>query len=217
MNAVVKPEDTAPLEISGLSEEEVAKATALIKSGFDNEASPDEIKSKLFEQGIAFSNIARVYRLVTVHEDLVVDPAVVKAEVMEKLNAIKKPAEAVATIEMVDKLVESLCNNVKGAKPGKVMGLIRSWAKGQEIELPKKPAGGGGGKKGLGKLKTRYIDMFAGNKNLTREEFQAGLADAVKTEKNAKDYTDLMYDVLRAVANGMTSDQIIAEKAESKS
>jgi len=197
-------ENTLP---KGITQDEYDRAKAIIISGFKAKQDGDTVKTAMFEQGIPFSNLLRLYKAITVAENLVISPKEIKTGIEDCLKNVK--FKTLKTWDTVAPLVEYIMGQVEGATEKKIMAALRSKMAELELECPKKPAKakGEGGVR-TSKINTAIVDLFAGNKKATIEQFSEAL-EKVTTEKSIKKWTRL-YKTFFAIANGLTAKKGLA-------
>lgn len=191
----------------GIEQEEYDKAKAVIVSGFKSKADADTIKTAMFEQGIPFSNLLRLYKAITINEGLVISPKAIKAGLEEFLANVD--FTQVTEYDHVQQIVDKALETVEGATEKRTVSAIRKLMAGLDLECPKKPrkSDGGGGAR-VSKINTAIVDFFKGNPAGTVEEFTA-MIGGVTTEKSAKKWIR-MFKMFSALANGKTSAEGLA-------
>lgn len=181
----------------GIKQEEYDLAKKIIVDGFANNAEPDQIKGAMFENGIPFSKMVRLYKLVTTEERLVIPAKEVK-ETVEAWFAENTPdLEALAgSYSTVDQLLKHLMGEVEGATPRVVIGCIRSYIEDNGYEMPEKP-------KGMGRTSAvakSIVNAFAENTELSFDEYKAML-EPITTEKSINRWLGL-YKSFSLIAAG---------------
>lgn len=164
----------------GISQEEYDTAKAIIVGGFANDADPDAIKGAMFENGIAFSKLVRLYTLITTQERLVVPAKEVRDNLGEWFTANPPDVAALsASFTTADQLAKFLCAEVEGCTPRAAFAAIKKYLEENGAEMPKKPKGMGR-TSGVAKL---IVNAFAANTEITFEEYKA-LLEPITTEKS---------------------------------
>lgn len=195
----------------GVNQKMYDMAKKIIVSGFKADQTPDAIKSALFSQDIPFSKLNKLYTMITRSEKLVVDPKEVNMEIGKVLGKTKlKYDESYAQLE---ELAGKVAENIDGATPAKVIAALKVIFKENEKDFPRKPAPTRGR---MGVLNKTMIDVFKKNKKATEKELFEALAKVTKTEKNAMDYTKQYHKMLFAVANDLSSLEVLTLDAKAK-
>ena len=201
-----EPEQTAAEETSaedaftlprGISQEEYDKAKSIIVDGFANNAEPDQIKGALFENGIPFSKMVRLYKLVTTTERLVIPAKEVKETIEAWFTENTPDLEALAgSYSTVDQLQKFLLSEIEGATPRVTMGCIRSYLEDNGYAMPDKP-------KGMGRTSAvakTIVNAFAENTELSFDEYKA-ILEPICTEKSINRWLGL-YKSFSCIAAG---------------
>ena len=187
------------------------KVKAIIVSGFKAEQTPDAIKSAIFGAGIPFSKLSKLYALITKSEGLVVDPKEIVAEIMKVLPAALAKLTLEETYDQLSAVADKVAAQVKGANSAKVMSLLKSHYKDEEVEFPRKPPAARGR---LGIVNKTLIDVFKKNPKATEKELETALAKITKTPKNANDYAKQFHKMCYALANQLSTLEVLTVFAE---
>lgn len=190
----------------GIDIETYEKAKSIIVSGFENNATPDDIKSAMFGQGIKFSDLVRLYKAITVNENLVLSDK----EINEKVDAVLENELDISnsttnedlTYEAIEPALTSALE-VKGSTAKRVAVRCARYLAEYDLVMPKKPKTS---KTRTGKVNKTILDVFAANKEATKEEFTTAI-EAVTSEKNAKIVSG-KYRFFFCLANGIGSDKV---------
>lgn len=201
-----KKEETNVTLPKGVKQEQYDTARKIILSGFKAEQDPDAIKSALFEAGIPFSKLSRLYTVITIGEKLALDPKEVKKIIADMIGKIKWTFEE--DWMAVAKIAADIKAKAKGATEGKVLGAIKNHFIDNEAEMPRKPAAVRGR---IGTVPKTVIDVFAANKKATLKDLEKALVPNVKSPKVANDYAKMYHKIGYAIANGLTSLQVMTE------
>lgn len=195
----------------GVTQEQYDTAKRIIISGVGADQEPDAIKSAMFEAGIGFSKLSRLYAVITVAEGLALDPKEITKIVDAEIKNIKWSFdEDWATISSyIDKIV----TKAKGATKAKVTTSIKNYWIDNEKEMPRKPAVVRGR---IGSISKTVIDVFAANKKATEKDLTKAILPHVKAESNAEYYAKLYHKMMFAAANGLTSLQVMTELSTDK-
>jgi len=181
-------EQTLP---KGIKQEEYDKAKVIIVSGYEAKQDADAIKTAMFENGIPFSNLLRLFKAITIAEKLVVAPKEIKDGIEGYLKKVK--FKTLKNWTNVEPLIKHIMDQVKGATEKKIMAALRTKMTELELECPKKPKKAKGDGPRVSKINTAIVDLFAGNKEASADDFAEALGE-VTTEKSLKkweDYTKL--------------------------
>lgn len=205
-----KVEETKKVTLpKGIDQETYDKAKEIIVSGFKAKQDENAIKSAMFSNGIAFSDLVRLYKAITIGEGLVRSPKEIKADIEKAI----KDADVVGslgphaknedlTYEQFEKVISDTVEAVSGATEKKVVSAIRTALAEEDFEMPKKPKKAKGARS-AGKINSAICDFFAENKEGTADEFKTAI-EAVTTEKSAKKWCR-MYKMFSALANGQNA------------
>lgn len=181
----------------GIKQEEYDLASSIIVDGFANGADPDQIKGAMFEQGIPFSKMVRLYKLVTTTERLVIPAKEVREGIVAWFEENPPDLEALAaSYSTVDQLAKHLMGEIEGATPRITFGCIKTYLEDNEYSYPKKP-------KGLGrtsKVAKMIVNAFAENTEITLDEYKA-ILEPVTTDKSINRWLGL-YKAFSLIAAG---------------
>jgi hypothetical protein len=202
------PEIVTPTESvlpAGITAEDASVVAGIMNELFPAKKSYDDVKSAMFEKGIPFSKINKLFKYVGTQLGFVVDISKVRDEINAKIASSFFNFDSYEDFEAsVSDLVES----VDGATESVVAKCLAQHCLNNEIEVPEKPktvktAGR------MGKLNRIYVDLFTSNPQATKQDLYEALVGTVKTDKNAQDYTNAMHTTLYAVANGLSVEDAI--------
>ena len=194
----------------GIKQEEYDKAKLIIVSGYEAKQDADTIKTAMFENGIPFSNLLRLFKAITVAEKLVISPKEIKDGIGGYLKKVK--FKTLKDWTSVEPLVKHIMGQVKGATEKKIMAALRTKMNELELECPKKPKRSGGDGPRTSKINVAIVDLFAGNKEASAEDFAKALGK-VTTEKSLKKWNRL-YKTFSAIAQGLTAEKGLAVAVE---
>ena len=198
----------------GVTEAELEAGHRIITSAFANgEVDGDVIKAAMFENDIPFSKLNKIYKYVTVSENLVVDPAVIKDGIQAEINSSEW---SVGFDEWfaVDTAAKEITSKVNGATHSKVISMLRSHFTQNEMTFPKKQSAPKVKTGRVGKINRVYVSVFAADSKASKETLIEALKAVTKTEKNASDYGSSMHLTLYAVANGLSVEDAAKEIAK---
>jgi len=202
------PKDALP---KGIKQEQYDTAKKIIVSGFKAEQGPDSIKSALFEAGIPFSKLQRLFQVISIKEGLAMDPKDIKKIIDDELKKIKWTFEE--DWSDIAKVTASIKAKAKGSTDGKIHAAIKALFVDNEAEMPRKPAAVRGR---IGVVPKTVIDVFAANKKATLKDLEKALVPLVKSPKVANDYAKMYHKIGFAIANGMTSLQVMTDLSSDK-
>lgn len=181
----------------GINQEEYDTAKTIITSGFENGAEPDQIKGAMFEGGIVFGKLERLFKLITISERLVIPVKEVRENVAAWLGENEPDIEALAaSYGTVEQLVKHLMDEVEGATTRVLFAAIKKWLEEAGYEMPKKP-------KGMGRtsgVAKAIVNAFAANTELTFEEYKEVL-EPLCTEKSINRWLGLYKPFALIAAN----------------
>ncbi len=183
----------------GIDQEVYDEAKAIIVSGFEANQDEDAIKGAMFNKGISFSNLVRLFKSITVSEGLVRSAKKIKADIQEAVSTDFDTSDLTAdtlTWEVIEPVLKGILENVKGSTDKKVLNVMKAVLADADLIMPKKPKV----KKGrtAGKINVAIAKFFAENAEATLEEFTTMIID-VTTEKSAKKWCR-MYPLFSALA-----------------
>lgn len=179
----------------GISQEEYDTAHGIIVDGFANDADPDTIKGAMFENGIPFSKLVRLYSLITTQERLVIPPGEVRDTLKTWFEENAPELENLASsYSVVDQLAKFLCKEVEGCTPRNAMTAIKNYMEENGVDVPKKPAGMGR----TSAVAKTIVNGFAENSEMTFEEYKEMLTP-LTTEKSINRWLGL-YKVFSLIA-----------------
>lgn len=187
-------------------------AKQVIVQGHEADKSEDDIKMDMFAAKVPFSKLNALYKTISIEEGYIVDPKEVAEGVNAYITSGDIDFEALSTWDEVSSIVDGIAGEVNGATATRVLSLIRSYCKDEEIELPKKPKGssGGGGGKG-GKIAQAITALFMTNRNPTKQEFYDAVLPNVKGHRNASDITKMYLGICLGVVNQQGIETVMAE------
>jgi hypothetical protein len=211
-----KTKETKTVKLpAGIDQETYDKAKEIIVSGFKAKQDENAIKSAMFQNGIVFSDLVRLYKAISIGEGLVLSPKEIKAQIEKAVidadvvgglgeNIKNEDIEYENFVPFIEKTLKS----IKGATEKKVVSAIRKALNEEDLEMPKKPKKGKGGSRAAGKINTAIVNLFAENKDATAEDFKVAM-EAVTTEKSVKKWCR-MYKLFASLATGKNAEEGLA-------
>lgn len=193
-------EQTLP---KGIKQEEYDKAQAIIISGYKAKQDADTIKTAMFENGIPFSSLLRLFKAITIAKKLVISPKEIKDGIGNYLKNVK--FKTLKDWTNVEPLIKHIMGQVEGATEKKIMAALRTKMSELELECPKKPKKKKGDGPRTSKINVAIVNLFAGNKDASAEDFAKALKE-VTTEKSLKKWGRL-YKTFSTIAQGLTAEQ----------
>ena len=190
----------------GIAQEQYDIAKRIIVSGMGADQEPDAIKSAMFEAGIGFSKLSRLFTVITIAEGMALDPKEITKIVDAEVKGIKWTFEEDWSV--LSGYVSDIVKKAKGTTSAKVTSAIKNHWIDNEKELPRKPAPVRGR---IGSISKTVIDVFANNKKVTEKELAKAILPHVKAQSNADYYAKLYHKMMYAAANGLTSLQVMSE------
>lgn len=182
----------------GISQEVYDNAKFIINSGFENGADPDKIKSALFEAGVKFSQLVRLYRAITINEGLVRAPADIRTDIVKALKKADPNYDGVEKFSDLEVYIADCVKTIKGASEKMVINIIRRTMEVMDLEMPKKPKTKKG--KSGSKINSAILAFFSEKVDATKDEFVA-MVKELTTEKSLKKYVR-QYEFFSALRNG---------------
>lgn len=175
-----EPEEEGVKLPRGITQEEYDSAKEIITSGFANDAEPDQIKSAMFEGGIPFSKLLRLYTLITATERLVIPAKEVRESITAFIIENEPDIDALASnYSTLDQFVKHLMTEIEGATSRITFAAVKKWLEEAGYEMPKKP-------KGMGRtsgVAKAIVNAFAENTELTFDEYKLAI-EPLTTEKS---------------------------------
>lgn len=203
---VVDEEELEGLDAEAEQEEEEDTA---IKDSFDagvaNEGDEDDIKLAMIGAGATFKNVTRLYNQFMVDEGF----ALSKEDKTAYVNATLEGREF-ADEEGYDAAVEALVSEEKNVNERSAGGLLRAYAKKNELEVYKKPKSEGAGRSGFA---SEFYDWMVENHGATKADALAYINNkdnpkvSVNVIRNETHYMNIWNTVHRvAVKGGLATD-----------
>lgn len=187
-------------------------ATRIIENGFASDMSEDDIKMEMFSNKIPFSKLNSLYKQVAIELGLMVDPKVVTENVNEMLKEM--PLDEIEEWHQVESAVQHVVDNVDGATSARVLTLMRTYCKENDIELPKKPKASGGGGPRTSKLSEAVVSLVNKNPNATKQEAYDTLKPLVGgnfQHKNTLYYINTSFALALAAKKGVDLETVISD------
>ena len=189
---------TAAVELpKDVTQDQYNAAEAAIINGFDEGKPHADIKGELFEAGVKYKAVAKVFKMVTTAHDLIRDPEDVTKEISAKLEDLDLSFE---DHDQLVRAVADITDSVKGSNDRKVLAMIKTRAEEAEIELPKKKTGSGPRVLGTGKVHTAIKEAFIADPKISLAALITALLPHVKDEKNATYHAKQYYGLCSALA-----------------
>lgn len=108
--------------------------TKIIVDGFKENKTDDEMLAQLYEQGVVFSELRTVFNDIVKEKGLRLTNKERKIKTIELMEGTTEVADA----EVMLKIVSMLQDKLKVTST-KAMGSLRTWAKDNDVTLPKAP------------------------------------------------------------------------------
>ena len=176
---------------------------------FENKQEADAIKSAIFESGIKYSMINKLYNMITKEENLVVNVKEVKQAITEALEDYDFTFKE--TYAELIKVAESIQEDNSDAKTQWIMSILKKLFEENDAEFPRRPAPVRGR---MGVIAKAVINTFVENKEATEEDLKKAIEPHVKSIKNATDYAKQYYKIAYAIANNMTANVALTHFAK---
>lgn len=182
-----------------------AEAEKIIRSGFENGASEDDMKMAMFSAKIPFSQLNTLFKNTAIELGFIRDPKVVTAEINEQVK--ESDWEALTTWEQVRACVQQIEDEVKGSNYKRIMTIVRPFCKEQGIELPKEVKAGPTGTR-TNAFMVAAVNYFNGVEAPTKEGmFTATVETIPSTAKDKEDKCrkniDKFFPVMWAIKNAV--------------
>ena len=190
----------------GISPTEYAQASAIIVPGFAAKKDPDVIKTEMFQAGIPFSKLLRLYNAVTINNRLVIPRKEITDNIAAWFGANEVDFTKLTTWENVEPLIQHLEKEIEGATEALIMAHVKSAMAELDLEAPKKPRGGVRMNKFEQCLKA-ITNAFAEDSGLTYDGFKEVIAPYTN-EGSAKKFLRL-FPTFSRLCNGLEYGQKI--------
>ena len=192
--------------VKGVSKEIQDKAMAIVKAGVKAKRDGDDIRGEIFQLGINFGKVNKLYKAVMKTLGYVVDVPAIKKEIDERIKKTSFTYDE--SWDQLKSFSDAVCDDVAGATEPRVFSQLRLAFKVAGKDFPKKTATP---KARMGAVNKTLVDVFAANKGATKAEVEAALTDV---SKNAANYTKSLYALCFALSNGMTSEDALKALSE---
>lgn len=181
-------------------EEMKVVATQVIEDGYAADEDEDDIKMAMFAAKIPFSRLNAMFKSISIELGLMEDPKVVTEQATVLIA--KVPWANYTTWTEIEEVVGQLVQKVKGSTAARVITLIRSYCRDEEIKLPTRAKAGVPRARG-GKVPAAIVALFVLTPNPTKADFYNTVLPLVKGHKNAIDYMNMFFGVCLAVKGGV--------------
>jgi hypothetical protein len=208
-------EDSRPRvrRLKNIDQDTFYTAEAIILSGFKAGEDEETIKTTMFNAGIKFSDIIRLYSKITISQGLVRSAKDIKTDIQNFLYntdfidyILEKSKTEDITYNHFVSTIENAMFEIRGATERLIVSVMRPILNDHDIDMPAKPK-----VKKLtvgGKINATIANAFAQNKAMTEDDFKT-VVESVTTEKSARKYCK-MYKLFSCLANGVgTEDKAI--------
>ncbi|RLC88502.1 MAG: hypothetical protein DRJ03_02525 [Chloroflexi bacterium] len=181
------------------------KIVNIIKAGYKANATEDQIKRDMFDAGVDFSKLQKMYNDIALSLGIIVDPKTVTAALKPIVE--NSEWESVENYAQFEAVCAEIMDEVDGATLVRVKTMATSFCKANEIVLPAKPAAVTSKSIG-GKAMEVMVALFIDGDPTKQECFDAVLGTIKATSKDkaavAMRKMNTAYTALYAVANGIT-------------
>ena len=181
-------------------EEMKAVATQVIEDGYAADQDEDDIKMSMFAAKIPFSRLNAMFKSISIELGLMEDPKIVTEEASVLIT--KVPWANYTTWTEIEEVIGSIVNEVKGSTAARVLTLIRSFCREEEIKLPAKTKAAASRARG-GKVPSAIVALFLDNPTPSKADFYAVVLPLVKGHRNAIDYMNMFFGICLAVKGGV--------------
>lgn len=182
------------LEVNEMSDE--AKVEEIVVAGVEAEKDHDTMLVEIVNAGVSFKNAVKLFKRVMESKGF----AITAKKRAEKIQGLIEELEFNAESgEDVSGMIAHIVKNVPDTNEKQALGVLRRWAKKEEIELPKpeKKAGGAGG------FRAKAFDWMIANPTAESEEFfKWAVEDQGRKETVAKRFVGL-FEVSKKIAEAI--------------
>lgn len=161
----------------------------------------DAVMGAMFTAGVPFGKLNSLYQSVGIAEGFLVDPKVVKDEILTNLE--ESDLDSFDTWEQVEATAEQIAGEVNGANAAKVLRLLKAFCKDNMIDLPKQVTTRVSRKK-TGKVIPAIVAYINGTEQPTAKGVFEVALPLVKGPKNAYDYCNMYFGGMLACKSGIT-------------
>lgn len=189
---------------------EMKEKTLEILEAAENPADKDAVLSQMFAAGIPFGKLNSLYKNASIEGGFVVDPAVVKDNLLETLDEVDA-ASTFGDWTEVEGMVDELVEKVEGSTVAQCLRYFKAWCKDNEIDLPKKPKASAGTRVGgLGKVNEAIVDYANSTDEVTPQGMYDAILPNVKGPDNAKYYANGNIVLVLALKKGISGKDAAA-------
>lgn len=197
-------------------EETTLLATQIIEDAHAAGKDEDDVKMEMFAAKIPFSKLNSLYKSISIKLGHIVDPKEVTAGIGEAILEI--PWEQFTTWDEVEPAISHVVDSIDGATSTRVIALVRTHCRENEIDLPRKPKGSAGGGPRSSKLSETIVALVASNPQATKAEAYDAISPLVggaNRHKNTLYYINTTFAICVAVKTEVSlADVLAALKAQ---
>jgi hypothetical protein len=186
----------------------MTELTDAVVSGFAAKQDENTIKGAMFAIHPDFASINTLYRTIAITESLIVDPAIVAADI--KLSVEGTQWDGCETWDHVLAMVEGVVEECNGSTSARVLTAARKYCKENEIKLPKAVKVSVSRAKGS-KVQGALVLLINAKSNATKQEAYDAVLPLVKGHKNAVDSVNTFFNMIYAASNQMSLPEALAE------
>lgn len=180
-------------------------ATSILTSGYANEATEDDMKMAMMQAGIPFSQLAPLFKGLSIDLGFIVDPKVVTANI--KAQVEESAWESLTSWEQVKACVTQIEEEVKGATYMRIMQLVKPFCKEKGIDLPEEVKAASGTRANA--FMVTAVDYFNGNEAPTKDGMFAVTLETIPVtaknkEEKCRQNINKIFHIMWAVKYGVS-------------
>ena len=173
----------------------------IITAGYAAGKTEDDMKMEMFSAGVKFSQLQSMFKTTAIALGLMVDPKVVTAGI--KAQVEESDWTACETAAHVDAFIDQITGEVKGATKMRVCQVAKGYCKEKGIVLPEPVKVATGTRSRVGTVSKVAVDYFNATQEPTKEGMFNAILPHVKAGKNARENTNLYFNVMFAIRNSV--------------
>ena len=153
---------------------ESEKVSQIVKAGFEDDQDEDDILVSIVQAGVKFQKAIKMLKQAKIDLGLTISPD----ERWKKSNEIMEGEDFEAVeYEDVSKMAATISKGVPNTSEKQALAMIRKYCKANELDIPKKPKGGGV------TFAVKAMAWIFNNLEEDAEEFESWLEDNDRSEK----------------------------------
>jgi len=186
-----------------MTNDEMKALTANAFEESDNTADKDAVMELMFSKGVPFGKLQILYKTVGITDGYIPDPAVVKADVLDRFDEDESDISELGEWDLVETYIDSVAESVNGATEAFVLRSLRTYCKATGIELPKKSSKKSARKRG-GAVLSAVVDYVNGTEEIDLQGMYEAIRPVVKAPKNAVYYVGVNFVLSYCIKFGVT-------------